>query len=204
LLLFAFIPTLAHAEEPVLERPHWSFEIKAGNFEPDLPNFSQYYGKRDMTEYSMSVAYKITRRVELGVEGGYLSSNGKALAPLHGTVAGSVTYTLYPVNAFILFRGVMSEQQWIVPYVGGGYTKMFYKEQVENQGTVKGSADGFHARGGLQFLLDALDFKSASNMYKDYGIFHTYLFVEAQYIHAVVSSTNIGGKGYMAGLLFEF
>ncbi len=204
LLLFAFIPSLAHAEEPLPNRPHWSFEMKIGNFTPDLPNWSQYYGKRDMPEYFIAVAYKITRQIEFGLEGGYLSSSGTAKAPLHGTLAGSVDYKLYPANAFLLFRGLFNEQQWIVPYVGGGYTKMFYEETVENQGTVKGSADGYHARGGLQFLLDNLDSKSADNLYKSFGIFHTYLFIEAQYVHAVVESTNLGGTGYLAGLLFEF
>jgi hypothetical protein len=204
LLLFAFIPALAHAEEPLPVRPHWSFEIKVGNFVPDLPNFAQYYGKRDMPEYFIGVAYKITRQIEFGLEGGYLSSSGTALAPLHGTFGGSVTYKLYPANAFLLFRGIFNEQQWLVPYVGGGYTKMFYREEVDNQGTIKGSANGYHARGGLQFLLDNLDSKSAYNLYTGFGIFHTYLFVEAQYVHAVVESTNLGGTGYLVGLLFEF
>jgi len=204
LLLFAVVPVLAHAEEPAPELPSWSFEIKAGDFAPALPNWTEFYGKRDIPEYSMSLAYKIIRQVELGIEGGYLSSRGSGYAPLHGTLAGSVTYDLYPANVFILFRGVVSEKQWFVPYVGGGYTKMFYRETVENQGTVKGSANGYHARGGLQFLLDGLDPDAANDMYQDYGIIHTYLFVEAEYIHAVAASTNLGGTGYVAGLLFEF
>lgn len=199
------IPVLAHAEEPASERPYWSFEIKYGSFAPALPNWSEYYGKRYMPEYSMSVAYKIIRQIEVGIEGGLLSSHGSTLAPIHKTLAGSVTYDLYPANVFILFRGVVSEQQWIVPYVGGGYTKMFYRENVEDQSPVKGSANGYHARGGLQFLLDSLDAQSINDMYNEYGVvFHAYLFVEARYIHAVAASTNLGGTGYFAGLLFEF
>ncbi len=207
ILLFAVIPVLAHAqeaEESAPASPSWSFEMKGGYFTPALPNWEQYYGKRDMPEYSMSLAYKIIRQVDIGIEGEYLTSHGSAYAPLHGTLAGSVTYDVYPVNVFLLFRAVMSEQQWIVPYVGGGYTKMFYDETIENQGSVKGSANGYHARGGLQFLLDALDPEAANNMYTDNGVFHTYLFVEAEYIHAIAASTNLGGTGYMAGLLFEF
>lgn len=204
LLLLIVVPMLAYAEDSIINRPHWSFEIKGGTFTPELSNWAQYYGKRDMPEYAMSLAYKIRRRVEVGIEVGYLWADGSALAPLHGVSAGSVTYDLYPVNAFILFRGIVSEKQWIVPYVGGGYTKLFYREKVENQSDVKGSADGYHARGGLQFLLDGLDSKAANNLYTDFGIFHTYLFVEAQYIHADVSGTNLGGTGYLGGILFEF
>ncbi len=208
LLLLVVMPALAHAEDSDSDqaqaRPYWSFEMKGGVFTPALPNFSQYYSKRDIDEYSMSLAYKIIRQVEIGVEGGYLSSHGQALAPIHNIASGSVTYDLYPANVFVLFRGVVNEQQWIVPYVGGGYTKMFYRESVEDQASVKGSANGYHARGGLQFLMDALDPQSANDLYMDSGIFHTYLFVEAEYIHAVAASTNLGGTSYLAGLLFEF
>ena len=69
--------------------------------------------------------------------------------------------------------------------------------------------DGYHGRAGLQLLLDNMDPRAAGNLYTDYGIFHTYLFFEAQYIRAMVSdldgvSVNLGGTSYLAGLLFEF
>ncbi len=202
--LVALLPTAAIAEDALQNRPHWSFEIKGGSFAPALPNWSQYYGKRDMPEYALSLAYKITRQVETGVEAGFLTDKGQGFAPGHGTSAGSVTYDLYPVNVFVLARGLLNEKQWIVPYIGGGYTKMLYHENIEGQGTVKGSANGYHARGGVQFLLDGLDSSAANNLYHDFGIFHTYLFIEAQYTHAVVASTNLGGTGYLTGFLFEF
>jgi hypothetical protein len=46
-------------------------------------------------------------------------------------------------------------------------------------------------------------------MYLDYGVFHTYLFFEAEYIRATVNtvtsgSVNLGGTSWLAGLLFEF
>ncbi len=206
LLLSVVIPAAAYAADPVLDRPHWSLEFKAGNFMPALSNWAQFYGRRDMPEYSASLAYKLERQLEIGVEGGYLTARGHAFAPLHNTAAGSVTYDLYPVNAFVLLRGLVSENQWIVPYVGGGYTKMFYREQVEGQSTVRGSANGYHARGGLQFLLDGLDRSAANSLYMDYGIFHTYLFIEAEKTTAKVKSVSvdIGGTSYLAGLLFEF
>ena len=203
-LFFIIVPSLAHAQDSATSPPHWSLEIKGGIFEPALSNFSQFYNQHYMPEFAMSLAYKIMRQVEVGVEGGYLTAHGTALAPLHGTTAGSATYNLFPASAFVLFRGVMSEQQVIVPYAGGGYTKMFYNESVSNQSTVKGSADGYNARGGLQFLLDGLDSSAANNLEMSFGINHTYFFLEVQYIHAVTAGTNLGGTGYLAGLLFEF
>jgi len=203
-LILLAIPALAQAEDSTTEPPQWSFEIKGGLFYPALSNFSQYYGEKDVPQYSLALAYKIIRQIDIGVEGGYITARGTASAPLHGIMTGSVTLDLIPVNAFLLFRGVLSEQQWIVPYAGGGYTKILYNEAIENQSSVKGSANGYHVRGGLQFLLDALDTESANEFQSEYGVNHTYLFVEAEYTHALTSSVNLGGTGYLVGLLFEF
>jgi hypothetical protein len=202
--LLCLAPAIALAADPADDQPHWSFEIKGGKFAPKLANWAQFYGQRDMPEFAMALAYKIRRQIEIGVEGGFLEDRGQAYAPLHQVAAGRVTYNLYPVSAFVLFRGMFDENQWLVPYVGGGYTKMFYREKIEGQDTVSGSANGYHARGGLQFLLDGLDQSAANGLYMDYGIFHTYLFIEAKYTDAVISGINLGGTSYLAGLLFEF
>jgi hypothetical protein len=43
-------------------------------------------------------------------------------------------------------------------------------------------------------------------MYLDYGVIHTYFFVETEYTAAKVKevSTDLGGTAYLAGFLFEF
>jgi len=209
LIILLVIPAASHAEETPTERPHWSLEIKGGHFYPDISNWSTYYGKNYTGEYAGSLAYKISRRIEVGIQGGYIKDTGQALAPLHGITAGSVTYELVPVNVFVLMRGVFSEKQWLVPYVGGGWTHMYYREEVENQSTARGSADGYHGRGGLQLLLDGIDQSASTSFYHDFGVFHTYLFVEAEYTHAMADtntggSVNLGGTSWLAGLLFEF
>jgi hypothetical protein len=201
------------APAPLLEQPRWSFELKGGKFAPKLPNWAQFYGKRDMPEYGLSLAYKLIRQIEFGVEGEFARAKGQGIAQIHTSnaggvpvYAGEVQYEIFPVNVFILFRGLVNENQWLVPYAGGGFTKIFYREAVEGQGTVKGSADGYHARGGLQFLLDGIDRSAANNMYIDYGVDHTYFFVEAEYTSAKVKSVSVdlGGTAFQAGLLFEF
>ena len=54
-----------------------------------------------------------------------------------------------------------------------------------------------------------LDQDAANSFYLDYGVEHTYLFIEAQYTRAMIEdlsgqSINVGGTSYLAGLLFEF
>jgi hypothetical protein len=201
LLIVFFVPAIVYAADPLLEPPHWSLEFKGGMFAPDLTDWALYYDKRSMPELEGSVAYKLIRQVDIGISVGYAKDKGHAIAS-----TGNVTYEIAPVNIFILLRGVLNEDQWVVPYAGGGFTRLFYKEKIESQGTVNGSVDGYHVRGGLQFLLNSLDEKAANRMFQDYGIHHTYLFGEVEYTHAVVRSVsvNLGGTAYLFGFLFEF
>src|ERR1700687_753808 len=43
-LMLMLLPAAAFAEDPLMERPHWSLEIKGGTFAPVLENWSQFYG----------------------------------------------------------------------------------------------------------------------------------------------------------------
>jgi hypothetical protein len=81
--------------------------------------------------------------------------------------------------------------------------------KVEDQGDVRGKADGYNGRAGLQLLLDGADRTSANKLFLDYGIIHTYLFFEYQVVRAMVNdvsgtSVDLGGKSWLVGLLFEF
>jgi hypothetical protein len=212
-LMFVFIltllPAVTNAADSNPQRPHWSLEVKGGFFYPDIESWQESYGSRKTGHYAATLAYKIFRQLEIGLEGGYIKDTGQGFAQLHNTFAGEVTYELFPVNAFLIVRGVFSEEQWLVPYIGGGWTRMYYREKVEFQEDIKGYADGYHGKAGLQFLLDGLDQSAANSFYLDSGVFHTYFFLEAQRTRAMADTVtgeavNIGGTSYLAGLLFEF
>jgi len=206
LLVLLLLPSAAPAADLFLEQPRWSLEATGGTFTPSLENWSRFYGKRYMPEYAASLAYKVFPLVELGAGAGIVKGQGQAYAALHGTLVGNVTYELRPVNVFILARGMVSEGQWMAPYVGGGWTRMYYRKEVRDQESVRGSVDGYHCRGGLQFSLDSLDQRASNRMYLDYGVHHTWLIIEAEYTKAVLrsTSTDLGGTSYRCGLLFEF
>lgn len=213
LLLTLAVPAASYAEEQLLTLPSWSLELKGGTFAPALDNWAQYYGRKDMPEYAVTLAYKVLRQLEFGVGVGAARDRGQAYAPLHSAaagqayLAGSVSTKLYPLNVFVLARGIISENQWVVPYIGAGWTRMYYRQTVDEQGgEVRGSADGYHVRGGLQLCLDGLDESAANNMYTDYEVYHTYLFIEVEKTQAKVKSLSVelGGTAYLTGLLFEF
>lgn len=135
---------------------------------------------------------------------------GKGAQPGHDQLAESeVTFQRAPLNVFLLLRGVMDEKQWLVPYAGGGYTRMFYREEVEGQGKTQGSVNGFHVRGGVQLLMDLLEPGSAATLSSDFGLRHSYFIIEGKYTRAMADtvaadSVNIGGSSCSAGFLFEF
>lgn len=203
------LPIAAYGEDRGDESPHWSLEVKAGLFYPAIEHWEEYYGDNSIGQYSVGISYKIVRRIEAGIDGGYVRDAGKGYAPGHGMLTGRVIYELFPFNAHILLRGEFTKDQWIVPYVGGGWTRIYYREETEFQETQRGRADGMHTRAGLQFLLDGLDQSAANSLYLDYGVHHTYLIIEVQRLRALINTTaggrlNIGGTSFFAGFLFEY
>ncbi len=214
ILALLLLPLAAHGADPSAEHPHWSFEFKGGMFYPDIENWKDYFGSDKTSHYAAALAYKLIRQIEIGIEGGYIRDKGQGFALIHNQPAGNVAYELFPLQAFILVRGVFTDGQLLVPYVGGGWTRMYYLEKIEFQDNIKGYTDGYHGRAGIQLLLDGLDQDATNSFYLEYGVQHTYLFVEAQYTRAMIDTVatvttpsekiNLGGTSFLAGLLFEF
>ena len=192
------------------DRPHWSLELKGGAFFPGTADWSKYYGSSYTGEYGAALSYKVTRQLEVGLEGSYSKASGQGQQLEHAQVAGSATNEHAPLDLFVLARGIFTENQLLVPYVAAGYTRMFYRLEVADQtGTTQGSVNGYHGRAGLQLLLDGMDSEASKNLYLDTGIYHTYFFAEGKYTRAMADTVstgavNIGGISCLGGFLFEF
>ncbi len=184
--------------------PRWSFEFKGGNFEPSLDQWSDFYGKDKMRQFNVSLAYKWLRQVEIGIEAGYRRDKGEGRLKNSGQAGGDVLYENAPLGLFVVLRGVFNEGQWLVPYLGGGLNRVYYRTAIEYQDTVRGTVNGYTTRAGIQLLLDVLDKTAASSAKSEYGIDNTYLVLEVQKSKVKESSLDIGGKFYSVGLLFEF
>jgi opacity protein-like surface antigen len=212
IILLILIPAVCLGADNRSDRPHWSLELKGGTFFPASSQWSKFYGTSYMGEYGASFSYKVLRQLEVGLEGTYTRGTGHG--QVHGPAGsviptGRVTYQQVPLNLFVLGRAVFDENQWLVPYAGGGYTRMFFRQEISGQGKKDGSVNGFHLRAGVQLLLDRLEEGTAREAYQEFGLFHTYLFVEGRYTRAVADtatggSVNIGGPSCLGGFLFEF
>ncbi len=203
LLLFPLAGITAGATQ---EPPRWSLELKGGNFFPEEDNWKDYYGDDETGQFGGSIAYKLIRQFELGIGGSYIKDEGKGLAPQQEQITGKVTLELYPLQVFALVRGVFSENQWLVPYLGAGWTRIYYEQDIHGQEKRRGAATGTHFRGGIQLLLDNIDRSTAWGFYENFGVNNSYFFLEIQRSDVEIGSNSaeLGGTSYQAGLLFEF
>lgn len=181
----------------------WSFEFKLGRLESAEEQWGDFYDNDRMPAYAVGLAYGMTRQIEIGLEVGYLTDDGKGFAPGHGILAGNVGYRLYPMHLQLTLRGQFYPDQWLVPYVGAGASRLRYEIETERQPEITGATDGYQYRAGLQLLLDNFDASSAAYM-EDFGIESTYFFIEVQRIEASLNGTELGGTAYLAGFQFLF
>lgn len=204
-LLWCITP-LAAADDNAVEKPAWSFEFKGGRYHSTLDDYSKHFERNRSDELAFALARKAFRIFEVGVEVGRVHDKGVGDLIKNQTTGGTVIFDRYPVHAYVALRGVFYENQWVVPYIGGGATREYYEQKVVGQSSAKGHASGSHTRAGVQFLLDRLSGSDAANLQSGFGIENTYLFLEQQSIKAEVKSANVdlGGKVYLLGLLFEF
>lgn len=207
LLVLATSATAALAQDSTATAlPHWSVEIKAGRFKPDVPEWETYYGDDSTRAFAVAIGRKLVRQVELGAELLYGSDRGNGSLPLNDRLGGDVLYEFAPVHAYILARGVLSERQWLVPFIGAGIGQLYYRQHVSGGSSSEGNTAYYTARAGMQLLLDRLSPNSATNLRRDYGIEHTYLILDFQRSSAEINGTpwDLGGDTWLAGLLFEY
>jgi len=184
--------------------PTWMFEFHAGLFEPELSDWDQHYGNEKFPELGFSYAYRFLSVIDVGASIGYGKDRGTGQLLSNSAVAGSVEYQIIPIEIFALLRGRVYENQWIVPYIGGGYTRFVYRQEIVGQSKAQGSVNGSHVRMGLQFLLDALDQTAAQGMYRRWGVLNSYLYFDYKQTTAEVNDIALGGNSYKVGVMFEF
>ena len=204
IVLLLFSSTL-HAGN-ISKPPGFTYEMIAGIYQPDDENWASYYGSQKMPEAAYSLAYRVFSVIDFGMSIGYGKDKGKGRLPISGLKDGDVTYEIMPVDFYLLLRGRFAAGQWVVPYAGGGYTRFFYRQSIDNQGYSKGSVNGLHVRAGLQFLLDPLDKQAAREIYKNYGVINSYFIVEAKKTKAEAGSPalDIGGTSFRTGIMVEY
>jgi hypothetical protein len=194
----------AFAQRQVVAHPRWIIEIKAGELEPEVERYEEFYGERRSSYYALGFAYRFRSWLEAGGEIGRLRETGTGLLAEDQVPGGAVTYTLAPAHAFVTLRGVFKPGQLFVPYLGLGLTEAYYEQKVESQADRTGRSDlGGLIRVGLQLSLNRLD-PDARGGYDTGEVKQSYLFIEAQRFSTEQDEFELGGDAAFFGFRFEF
>lgn len=195
---------------PTSARAGWAVSAGAGAFYPAEEDWADHYGKRYLPEGKIRAGYLPLPQIEVGADAGFRRDRGQITTTSTGEpldAAVDQTLSVVPLQAYVLVNLRLSDRQWVVPYAAAGYSRYYYKLEVDGGETVRGHQDGYHARAGLKLLLDPLDPGNAANARGRYGVAGTYLLVEAQ--KAWVddrggSGVDLGGLSYTGGIGIEF
>ncbi|MBI5014519.1 MAG: right-handed parallel beta-helix repeat-containing protein [Deltaproteobacteria bacterium] len=191
-------------------RAGWVAGIGGGLFYPADRDWADHYGDRSMPEGRLSVGYLPVLPLEAGVDVAFRRDKGEVTTSSSGeALAAPVKQTLsaLPLQAYLLLNLRWREGQWLVPFVAGGYTRVYYWSAVDNGAKVRGHVAGYHGRVGLKLLLNGLDPTSARHARDRLGLQRTFLVVEAQ--RAQLKNGDhvedaLGGTSYFGSLSLEF
>ena len=197
---------LTHALSIRAEQPNWSLALKGGYTWPETDGWEDNYGDDGFGTIGAEIGWKINRRLELNTSISYGDDSGKALTPSGKESVDALDYNQLPIHISILYRFISHEDQFIVPFIGGGYTHLFYRlEFIDDDRS--GDQFGYHVRGGFQILLDQLEPNNADDISELWGINNTYLFIEGIYSNVDdfgSEDIDLGGWTVFIGLLLEF
>ena len=199
---FGMDDALAQQAQPIAS-PRWMFEIKGGDFEPELQNYEQFYGEDDAQFIAAGFAYRFRAWLEAGAEIGGMREKGMGILASEGVPGGQVTYALTPLHVFVNLRGLFKQDQLFVPYVGFGASAAYYQEDIELQSERTGTSElGSNVRVGLQLFLNRLDSDVRSG-YADGPVKQSFLFIEAQRFTTEQDGIDLGGDALLLGFRFE-
>lgn len=192
------------------EAPRWSASVKGGVLFPGESNWGDHYDSDVVADWRVGVGLRLSARLEVGLEGGYRKADGKVDSTAAGQPLGRTldqTLTVVPAQAYLLYDFRWSEHQLVVPYLGGGYSRYYYRHEVDDGADARGQQHGYHARGGLKLLLNPLDPRAALKARSGFGIVRTYACIEGQYARVDdfgSADSDLGGWSALAGVVLHF
>jgi hypothetical protein len=115
-----------------------------------------------------------------------------------GVPAPSVTFS-WNFGSHLRYQARFVQEQLLVPYVAYGASYWMYRIR-------SGEVGGLLVHGpsaGLEFLLNAIDTKSAARFFSDYGVSRTYIVVDGSWATGSAGSVLLSARSFYFGLRFE-
>lgn len=207
-------------------------EVHGGPFQPQVDEqftnatpYKDTFGDESMFMFGFHVDYQLWQdHGALAVGGGLRIGwvDGNALNDDNTASEDETALNLMPINASVTYRwdwAAIEHGIPLVPYVKAGLTYAFWwvtdgKDDTASVTTDSGEAQsgsggtvGWHAGGGIQLLLDALEPTMATSFDNEMGVNNSYIFFEFLYTElndfGSSKSLNLGDAAFSLGLMFE-
>ncbi|MEW6486373.1 MAG: fibronectin type III domain-containing protein [Thermodesulfobacteriota bacterium] len=183
----------------------WTASAKGGVWFPAESGWDDHYDSAIAADWRLAFGLRLLSRFEVGLEGGYRKTEGEVDTNRRGDPLGRTleqTLTVFPVQAYVVYDLRGAPDALVVPYVGAGYSRYYYRHEVEEASTVRGRQHGYHVRGGVKVLLNPFDPAAARRSAGGMGPARTYACLEGQYARVDdfgSADADLGGWSLLAG-----
>jgi hypothetical protein len=108
-----------------------------------------------------------------------------------------------PVSAGISYRAI--QPRFVVPFAQVAAVGIpFWETRDDAKPAHKGLAYSYSTTVGVGLSLDWIGRQNAWDRYDDYGILHTYIVIQQQWLRPLLGKVQFSSSTLMAGLNFEF
>ncbi|MBA2664864.1 MAG: hypothetical protein H0U74_21425 [Bradymonadaceae bacterium] len=230
-VLFVFVATaLCSSQAFAQSDKHGVFEFRLGGYYPAIDNefgdgagpFETFFGTSSLWMGELEVDFYLLQgfgTLGLGMHAGYASTTGSVRNrdAIDEALPDTTTFRVIPLRASAVYRydySALNHGIPLVPVFKAGLDYYLWSIEgadgetaISNGNNASGGRAGWHASLGLHFLLDVVDPSSAAAFDLNWGINHSYLFVE----YMMTRIDGFGSTGFdlsddqwMFGLAFEF
>jgi hypothetical protein len=193
----------------------FALELRIGPYHPDMGHndaFETFFGSDSgpllATELDV-IAYRLPNLIYLGVGAGIgtASYSGHTRDSTGVATAEKTTFGLVPIDLMAVLRVDALARKLSVPFIFTGklgYQWTHWTTQDGKAASVTGWSVGPRWAAQLELDLDSFDEKAARRMDEEWGINHSFLFVELFGFSPSPRSLPIGATAWTAGLGFVF
>lgn len=233
-LYLSCLAFLASSTSALAESPRsMMLELHGGTYSPqvdsefeDASPWGDIFGNKSMMQFKGYLDYQFFQKhgsLSVGGTAGFGWISGKALDDSGADAEDSVGFYTVPLALSLTYRwdwAAVAHNVPLVPYVKAGLSAAFWwstnaRGQVSNQTDAQGAGRpgygitfGWHAGGGIMFLLDVFSDHMSANFDNEFGINNSYLF--AEYLYQSLDNFGAGNAliltdgAFSFGIAFEF
>jgi len=187
-----------------------TLELRIGPYQPALETFEQFFADDDGLLLGLEldvIAFRLDDILYLSGGGqiGWAKYKGTAVDMAGANTSEETSLEIFPLSLLAVARFDAFARKLGIPFIVTGklgYTWMNWSTETGGSDRASGWSLGFAYAGQLALDLDSLDQAAARVMDEEWGINHSFLFLEIFGFAPNDDSLDLGGVSWAAGLGF--